>query len=59
MLKSFGAAALAAIALAPAAPAQNKADDRAQVEDIVVLGRTDVIPAKAGISAHLAEPYPT
>ncbi len=44
MLKSIGAAAMAAIALASAAPAQNKADDRAQVEDIVVTGRRSGVP---------------
>jgi uncharacterized protein YbaP (TraB family) len=43
MLKTIGAAALAACALAPAA-AQNKADDRAQVEDIVVTGRRSGVP---------------
>jgi uncharacterized protein YbaP (TraB family) len=44
MLKIIGAAGLAAIALASAAPAQNKADDRAQVEDIVVTGRKSGVP---------------
>jgi hypothetical protein len=45
MLKSIGAAALAAIAFASSAPAQNKAaDDRAQVEDIVVTGRRSGVP---------------
>jgi hypothetical protein len=44
MLKTFGAAAMAAIAFASAAPAQNKADDRAQVEDIVVTGRRSGVP---------------
>lgn len=44
MLKSIGAAGMAAIALASAAPAQNKADDRAQVEDIVVTGRKSGVP---------------
>jgi uncharacterized protein YbaP (TraB family) len=44
MLKSIAAAGLAAIALASAAPAQNKADDRAQVEDIVVTGRRAGVP---------------
>lgn len=44
MLKSIGAAAMAAIALAAAAPAQNAADDRAQVEDIVVTGRRSGVP---------------
>lgn len=44
MLKSIGAAALAGIALASAAPAQNKAADRAQVEEIVVTGRRSGVP---------------
>ncbi len=44
MLKSIGAAAMAALALASAAPAQNKADDRAQVEDIIVTGRKSGVP---------------
>ena len=44
MLKYLGAAALAAIALASAAQAQNAADDRAQVEDIVVTGRRSGVP---------------
>ncbi|HEY0129846.1 MAG TPA: TraB/GumN family protein [Allosphingosinicella sp.] len=44
MLKYKGAAAMAAIALASAAPAQNKAADRAQVEDIVVTGRKSGVP---------------
>ncbi|HEX8574257.1 MAG TPA: TraB/GumN family protein [Allosphingosinicella sp.] len=44
MLKSIGAAGLAALALASAAPAQNAADDRAQVEDIVVTGRRSGVP---------------
>src|SRR5688500_12408111 len=39
MLKIFGAAAMAAIALESAAPAQNRAGERAPVEDIVVTGR--------------------
>ncbi|HEX6375100.1 MAG TPA: TraB/GumN family protein [Allosphingosinicella sp.] len=39
-----GAAAMAAIALASAAPAQTSADDRAQVEDIVVTGRRSGVP---------------
>lgn len=43
MLKSIGAAALAGLALASAAPAQ-KAADRAQVEDIVVTGRKSGVP---------------
>lgn len=44
MLKTIGAAGIAAIALASAAPAQNKAGDRAQVEDIVVTGRKSGVP---------------
>ncbi|HEU0133293.1 MAG TPA: TraB/GumN family protein [Allosphingosinicella sp.] len=44
MLKSIGTAAMAGIALASAAPAQNKADDRAQVEDIIVTGRRSGVP---------------
>src|SRR5688500_16695454 len=44
MLKIIGAAAMAAIALESAAPAQNRADDRAQVEDIVVTGRRSGAP---------------
>jgi uncharacterized protein YbaP (TraB family) len=44
MLKSIGAAGLAALALASAAPAQTSADDRAQVEDIVVTGRRSGVP---------------
>lgn len=44
MLKSIGAAGLAALALASAAPAQTAADDRAQVEDIVVTGRRSGVP---------------
>ena len=44
MLKYIGAAVLAAIALESAAPAQNKAEDRAQVEDIVVTGRKSGVP---------------
>ncbi len=43
MLKSIGAA-MAAIVLASAAPAQKTADDRAQVEDIVVTGRKSGVP---------------
>lgn len=45
MLKSIGAAALAAIALASStpAPAQNAAE-RAQIEDIVVTGRRSGVP---------------
>src|SRR5688572_4686673 len=44
MLKMIGAAAMAGLALASAAPAQNRADDRAQVEDIVVTGRRSGAP---------------
>jgi uncharacterized protein YbaP (TraB family) len=44
MLKSIGTAAMAGIALASAAPAQNKAAERAQVEDIVVTGRRSGVP---------------
>jgi len=44
MLKIIGAATLAALALAPAASAQKSADDRAQVEDIVVTGRKSGVP---------------
>jgi uncharacterized protein YbaP (TraB family) len=44
MLKSMGAAAMAAIAFASAAPAQKSADDRAQVEEIVVTGRRSGVP---------------
>jgi uncharacterized protein YbaP (TraB family) len=46
MLKSIGAAGLAAIAMTSAAPApaQNAADDRAQVQDIVVTGRRSGVP---------------
>lgn len=44
MLKSIGAAGLAVLALASAAPAQPAADDRAQVEDIVVTGRRSGVP---------------
>src|SRR5688500_8692730 len=44
MLKPIGAAVMAAIALASAAPAQHKAEDRAQVEDIVVTGRRSGVP---------------
>ncbi len=44
MLKSIGAVALAGIALASAAPAQNKAADSVQVEDIVVTGRRSGVP---------------
>ena len=42
MLKSIGTAGLAALALASAAPAQTRADDR--VEDIVVTGRRSGVP---------------
>jgi uncharacterized protein YbaP (TraB family) len=44
MLKIIGAAAMAGLALASAAAAQNRADDRAQVEDIVVTGRKSGVP---------------
>ncbi|HEX8482088.1 MAG TPA: TraB/GumN family protein [Allosphingosinicella sp.] len=44
MLKSIGAAAMAAIVLASAAPAQNKAAGQAQVDDIVVTGRRSGVP---------------
>jgi uncharacterized protein YbaP (TraB family) len=44
MLKSIGAAGLAAIALASAAPAQPASGDRAQVDDIVVTGRRSGVP---------------
>lgn len=44
MLKSIGAAALAALTLASAAPAQKTADDRTQVDDIVVTGRRSGVP---------------
>jgi hypothetical protein len=44
MLRHSGAAVLAAIVLASAAPAQKAADDRAQVEDIVVTGRRSGAP---------------
>jgi uncharacterized protein YbaP (TraB family) len=44
MLKPIGAAALAVVAVASAAPAQTQADDRAQVEDIVVTGRRSGVP---------------
>jgi uncharacterized protein YbaP (TraB family) len=43
MLKMIGAAGMAALALASAAPAQ-KAGDRAQAEDIVVTGRRSGAP---------------
>lgn len=44
MLKSIGAAGVAALALASAAPAQTRSDDRAQVDDIVVTGRRSGVP---------------
>lgn len=44
MLKMIGAAAMAGLALAPAVPAANRTDDRAQVEDIVVTGRRSGVP---------------
>lgn len=44
MPKYMGAAAMAAIALASAAPAQTGPDDRAQVDDIVVTGRKSGVP---------------
>jgi hypothetical protein len=44
MLKSIGAAGMAALALASSAPAQRPADDRAQVEDIIVTGRRSGVP---------------
>lgn len=44
MLKFLGTACLAAIALASAAPAQNASDDRAQVEEILVIGRRSGAP---------------
>ena len=44
MLKIIGAAAVAALALASAAPAQKANDDRAQVEDIIVTGRRSGVP---------------
>ena len=44
MLKSIGAAGLAALALASTAPAQPQADGRAQVEEIVVTGRRSGVP---------------
>ena len=44
MLKSIGAAGLAAIMLASAAPAQKSGGDRAQAEDIVVTGRKSGVP---------------
>jgi uncharacterized protein YbaP (TraB family) len=44
MLKIIGAAVLAGLALESAAPAQDKVDERAQVEDIVVTGRRSGAP---------------
>jgi hypothetical protein len=44
MLKSIGAAGLAAIAFASAAPAQKAGGDRAQAEDIIVTGRKSGVP---------------
>lgn len=44
MLKMIGTAAMAAIALASAAPAQKASGDRAQVDDIVVTGRRSGVP---------------
>ena len=44
MLQYLGTACLAAIALASAAPAQNPADDQAQIEEIVVTGRRSGAP---------------
>ena len=44
MLKILGTAALAALVFASSAPAQDKADDRAQVNDIVVTGRRSGVP---------------
>jgi len=44
MLKTLAAAAIAVIAFASAAPAQDKAEDRAQVNDIVVTGRRSGVP---------------
>ena len=44
MLKKIGAAGMAAMALASAAPAQKAAADRAQVEDIIVTGRRSGVP---------------
>lgn len=44
MLKSVGMAVMAAIVLASAAPAQEAADERAQVDDIVVTGRRSGVP---------------
>lgn len=47
-----GAAVLAAVMLASSAPAQNAADDRAQVEDIVVTGRRSGVPLWTVRSEH-------
>ena len=44
MLKTIGAAGLAAIMLASATPAQKSGGDRAQAEDIVVTGRKSGVP---------------
>jgi hypothetical protein len=44
MLKSMGTAVLAAMALVGAAPPQNAADDREQIQDIVVTGRRSGVP---------------
>lgn len=44
MLKYIGAAAMAAVALESAAPAQKAASERAQAEDIVVTGRRSGVP---------------
>jgi hypothetical protein len=44
MLKMIGAAAMAGLALASAAPAQKAADDRAQAQDIIVTGRKSGVP---------------
>ncbi|HLL31894.1 MAG TPA: TraB/GumN family protein [Allosphingosinicella sp.] len=58
MLKSIGAAAMAAIAFASAAPApaqkaaQTRADDRAQVQEIVVTGRRSGVPMWTVRSEH-------
>lgn len=44
MLRCMGAACMAAAALATAAPAQDRADDEAQVEEILVIGRRSGAP---------------
>jgi uncharacterized protein YbaP (TraB family) len=44
MLKYLGAAMAAVIALASVASAQSRADDKAQVDDIVVTGRRSGVP---------------